>query len=502
MHLLSLNVVDSAKSIFKADPNSSLTMNQVEVRGRPLPLTGDFSGGSSSELPVGPAQPCHMQAFANNKRSRCSMEANTSIGKGSSTLNCKLHSDENTMMAALCALEGDVNNNNNNNNSKSPSKRKAQPFGEQTSNSHVHGQPATNSTNPSLQFLIARARRGGSRTGSAGGSPAGRLQLHADLQHHNDLSRAANKLRWIEVQQLVDDCQMESIADVANDCLKRSEEEASRSSPDAQTSTPPTPKASGYKSRRVSNVSDSDEEEAVQRQRATSEDHSVFHLPDPTSISRRNLFAMSRRMCSYSSMDSFSSNGPHEDGACRETTNQPARISSSSAHSHLQPHAAAAAAMEEVANAAAPKPTAHHPAAEGDDHSIMSVEDHDEMASDDDSMLSSEDDLEAMPATGNDDDDDDSSIAFSLDSVDMRKKQFDTSNHSAPTRSSTGSGQAPFQHVVCDNDLDDASMLQRCFQMQARLSGVDEEEEEDLGASLTSLCSLDSATDPWGEEHA
>lgn len=385
-----------------------LTMNHVDVRRGLLLASSDGSGSISL------SGPCHMEALSNSKGSLCSADGEQSISNFSDR-------------------SGD-----------------------------------------SLHFLIARARRGGRRPsatgkpGPASYAPNGRL--HAP---HMASSRPppSPTFHWNEVQQLVDDCQRDAITDqrrpqeedhVNHSGLKRtpSSTEAPQTLPMSATTTT----TSRTKSRRLTPSISTVSDDAVVAVAAVSPDgnRGILRLPDPSSSSRRDLFYMSRRMCSYSSIDSFTSN--EEDTIPRQRV--------------VSDHERTARIMEEEAKAQEQE----------DDHSIMSVEhqEEEEDLSDDESMFS--DDLSCdLEPTGGDDDDDDESIAFSMDSVDMRKKQFVAShNGSSPARAA-----APFRHIVCDTDADDDddAVLQKCFQLQARLKDDRGEQEEEVNddASLASL---------------
>lgn len=410
------------------------------------------------------------------------------------------------------------------------------------------------SNNPSLQYLITRARRGLNKPHSAHTSPLGgtmgRLQVKVDVSdyQHQSLARAVQELEALQAQQPNDDdsCIRQAIADVANHCLRQTreqmEQQETTNSTGAQTTTsrpkrnPSSEQAKRSpatslddtdpprnKSRRLSSstsfVAEAEAAALVSPGASQQDLRPPLRLPDPSNIvNRRQLLAMSRIMCSRSSIYSFygESNGSLqvED---EEETEHCQRASSSSSPDLFQRIDGVADALLKSTVPAVDHIPAHANADDDDDAdsfsaaaSIMSVE------KDDDSVFSVG--PPPVAAAGAGDHNDEESIAFSMDSVDMRKKQFDAW-HSSPQLALNQSTRTfhtdwavsaqiqapcvrapepvtPPKHIVCEFDkhveADEESILRQRFQFQTRLWDDDED-----GCSLASLQSLD--TDPLEE---
>lgn len=414
------------------------------------------------------------------------------------------------------------------------------------------GDDSSLSNNPSLQYLITRARRGLNKPHSAHTSPLGgtmgRLQVKVDVSdyQHQTLAKAVEELEAMQAQQPDDEdnCIRQAIADVANHCLRQTREQLeqeSTKSTDVQTISQPKRNPSACeqtkrgpattlddadpprnKSRRLSSsASFLEEAEAaalVSPGASQQELRPPLRLPDPSNIvNRRQLLAMSRKMCNRSSIYSFEgeSNGSLQAEDDKETEAYQ-RLSSCSSPTNLFQciDGVADAVFKPIAHAVDQVPAHATLDFDKDDDadsfsaaaSIMSVE------QDDESILSMGPTPVAAAGAGEKDDE---SIAFSMDSVHMRKRQFDASLSSHLNQSTrtfrtdwavnaqiqapcvrAAEPVAPPQHIVCEFDrhveADEESILQQRFQFQARLWDDNED-----NCSLASLQSLD--TDPMEE---
>jgi hypothetical protein len=408
------------------------------------------------------------------------------------------------------------------------------------------------SSNLSLHYLITRARRGKTPP-SANASPItdgniscgnGRRLVKLDLGEVQELNKAVAELtRWgkldeapgkepdslveVAVGMAFTPCTVTGneeprsgtdASSVATPRLKRRSACSYERSNESTVSMTPIDKHTQNKSRRLlSDAADSGRNSVASSVDNVAPWRRVLSLPDPSTTDRRTLFAMSRLMCSRSSIESFGncSHAASDPADCSPPCPSPSRSTErgESSDGGLDGRAVGSRHRDDVNSCTLPSTGA--PALSHADDVKSITEDagrnlsHISWDEDDDAASASTSGasaqalccLQGSPRLSTSspicrDWREEDSVAFSMDSVHMRKKQLNDSQHTdwavGPMHYANDNGRnsrqtRPFQQIEYEIDMDaikDDSILHRSFQREP--TGSDDDEQSFVSVSSLS----------------
>jgi hypothetical protein len=404
------------------------------------------------------------------------------------------------------------------------------------------------SSNLSLHYLITSARRGNTRPYSADASPTinggniicggGRRLVKLDPGAHQELDKAVSELSRLATLDQPPDSRVKAGLDMAfsrcaltgneesqagtesssvvTPCLKRSSSCSDEQSNESAVSMTPIDEPTQCKSRRLAfGAADSGRIAAPSSVACVAGPQPLLRLPDPSTISdRRTLFAVSKVMCSRSSIESFGTSS--HAASDRDDCSPPCPSSSSSSR------------MGESSDGGRDG-LAVDRSALGHADDVKSVSEDTELSlldmsldADDDAPCTSSSSpqairsLQGSPRLSKSSSscrswqEEEDSVAFSMDSVCMRKKQLDNSQHTpsngertiltdwavdSSNQSNTNGRHAhppsPPRQINCDIDIDALMDDINAYRSSQPLpTGNDDDDDEER--SFASFSSLDT----------